>query len=108
MLHDTDIWLRLAATSSALEHQLLKSVLGKPHSERCFGKGSTTKRKRRSQAQRAGTERADTGTASVCGEGTEKNQMAARFDVRLRRPFLEDLGRSRLKKGSSAWKKDGP
>ena len=36
----------------------------------------------------------------MCGQGTEKNQMAARLDVRLRRPFLEDLGRSGRNKGS--------
>ena len=41
----------------------------------------------------------------MCGKGTEKNQMAARLDVRLRRPFLEDLGRSGRNKGSSTWKK---
>ena len=41
----------------------------------------------------------------MCGQGTEKNQMAARLGVRLRRPFLEDLGRSGRNKGSSTWKK---
>ena len=52
-----------------------------------------------------GTERADRSRASMCGKGTEKNQMAARLDVRLRRPFLGDLGRSGRNKGSSTWKK---
>ena len=41
----------------------------------------------------------------MCGKGTEKNQVAARLDVRLRRPFLEGLGRSGRNKGSSTWKK---
>ena len=34
-----------------------------------------------------------------------KDPNGSYFDVRLRRPFLEDLGRSRLEKGSSTWKK---
>ena len=41
----------------------------------------------------------------MCGKGTEKNQMAARLDVRLRRPFLEDLGRSGRNKGASTGKR---
>ena len=47
-----------------------------------------------------------TGVEPLCvAKGTEKNQVAARLDVRLRRPFLEDLGRSGRNKGSSTWKK---
>ena len=59
----------------------VKGVLGKGHSEQCFGKGICQKKATLTsrQAQRAGTEKADGGTASVCGKGTEKNQMAARL-----------------------------
>ena len=39
------------------------------------------------QAQRTGTEREDSGTASMCGKGTEKNQMAARLMSGCGAPF---------------------
>ena len=56
----------------------MKSVLGKGHSERCFGKRICHKEKATlTSTEGRNRERADSGTASVCGEATEKNEMAA-------------------------------
>ena len=67
----------------------MKGVLGKPYAEQCFGKGICQKKATLTsrQAQRTGTERADSGTASMCGKGTEKNQMAARLMSGCGAPF---------------------
>ena len=67
----------------------MKGVLGKTDSEQCFGKGICQKKATLTsrQAQRTGTERADSGTASMCGKGTEKNQMAERLMSGCGAPF---------------------
>ena len=56
--------------------------------------------------QRGKEQRELTQVQPLCnGKATKKVDMEASFEVRLRRPFLEDPGRSRLKKGSSTRKK---
>ena len=64
-----------------------------------------SERSRHKKGSSGRQERADTGTAPVSSEAREKVENGSYFAVNLRRPFLEDLGRSRHKKDSSAWKK---
>ena len=72
------------------------------HHRSVSGKGSATERKRHSQAQRPGTEKGDSSTASVCGKATEKNQMEASLTSGCGAPFWRISAAHGWKRGPAA------